>query len=67
MKTNATDYAKLHGISTSGARARLEKLVHAGKAKRVTTYREWYNPHHGQNGQHFGTVRAIDYVIADNP
>lgn len=65
MRTNATDYAKQCGISKSAARARLEKMVYAGKAKRIQTYAEWSISRCQGGRPSRGTVPAIDYFIFD--
>ena len=38
MNTTVAEYAKSHSISVSAARARLQKLVYAGKATRRTGF-----------------------------
>lgn len=65
MRVSAQDYAKQIGKSISTARRRLEQMVHAGKARRITTYSEWHNPFPGRNGQMFGTVPAIEYDVTE--
>jgi DNA-binding Lrp family transcriptional regulator len=52
MRYTVKEFAKLHGISESAARARLEKLVSAGRASKRTYTETVYRRVRGYSGKY---------------